>query len=211
MEDSKQPKPYFIELYNAADLSLKNKFKFVLSAEKVADLRDQLKLKLIAKKELEADSEIAVKDNDDFELASDDEVKDVIPDCKVKIYLKAKPSPIVVPPPPIPVPVVIPAGNDKEIVLKSELLDITGFTIPMIGAEIKHRLLIRCPQIPKTGLIEVPISEEVKSFLDLSKTITKELGLSNELKALLYNRKGQPFCYNLDLMNMPLPKLDFSE
>jgi len=54
----------------------------------VAELRDQLKLRLIGKKELEADSEIAVKDNDDFELASDDELKDVLPDCKVRVYLK---------------------------------------------------------------------------------------------------------------------------
>jgi hypothetical protein len=38
----------------------------VLAAEKVADLKDQLKLKLISKNELEADSEIAIKDNDDF-------------------------------------------------------------------------------------------------------------------------------------------------
>jgi hypothetical protein len=60
----------------------------VLEAQKVAELRDQLKLRLIAKKELEADSEIAVKDNDDFELASDDELKDVLPDCKVRVYLK---------------------------------------------------------------------------------------------------------------------------
>lgn len=54
----------------------------------MGELRDQLKLRLIAKKELEADSEIAVKDNDDFELASDDELKDVLPDCKVRVYLK---------------------------------------------------------------------------------------------------------------------------
>jgi hypothetical protein len=42
-------------------------------------------------------------------------------------------------------------------------------------------------------------------------TITKELGLPSTLKALLYNRKGQPFLYNLDLMHLPLPKLDFAE
>jgi hypothetical protein len=60
----------------------------VLEAQKVGELRDQLKLRLIGKKELEADSEIAVKDNDDFELASDDELKDVLPDCKVRVYLK---------------------------------------------------------------------------------------------------------------------------
>lgn len=181
----------------------------------MSDLKEQVKLKLIAKKELEADSEIAVKDNDDFELASDDEVKDVLTDCKVKVYLKAKVvPPVVVPPPVVPVsaPVVaVPAVLDNELISKSSLLDVSNFTIPMIGAEIKHRLLIRCPQLPKTGLIEVPISEKISSFFDLSETIVKELGLSSNLKALLYNHKGQPFIYNLDLMHLPLPKLDFSE
>lgn len=81
----------------------------------------------------------------------------------------------------------------------------------MIGADIKHKLLVRCPQIPKSGLIEVPVADSVASFYDLSQTITRSLGMASELKALLYNSKGQPFLYNLDLMHMPLPKLDFSE
>lgn len=214
MQDLNPTKPYFIELYNAADLSLKNKFKFVLGVAKVAELKEQVKLKLIAKKELEADSEISIKDNDDFQLASDDEVKDVVPDCKVKIYLKAKvvPPSVVLPPPvPVPAPIAVPAGNDKELIMKSEVFDLSSFTVPMIAADIKHRLLLRCPQIPKSGLIEVPISEHVSSFFDLSQTIVKQLGLPSELKALLYNRKGQPFLYNLDLMHFPLPKLDFTE
>ncbi len=37
--EAKPSKPYFIELYNASDLLLKNKFKFVLDAEKVGELR----------------------------------------------------------------------------------------------------------------------------------------------------------------------------
>jgi hypothetical protein len=85
----------------------------------VAELREELRAKLIAKKELEADSEITMKDNDDFELASDDECKDVLPDCKVKVYLKAKPS-LPLPSIPAPVPVVVnvpavavPAVNEK--------------------------------------------------------------------------------------------------
>lgn len=122
---------------------------------------------------------------------------------------------MVVPPAvPVPAPIavpIVPAVNDRELIMKSEVFDISSFTIPMIGADIKHRLLIRCPQIPKSGLIEVPISNQVSSFFDLSQTIVKELGLPSELKALLYNRKGQPFFYNLDLMHFPLPKLDFSE
>ncbi len=81
----------------------------------------------------------------------------------------------------------------------------------MIAADIKHKLLVRCPQVPKSGLIEVPVADTVASFFDLSQAITRSLGLSPDLKAVLYNCKGQPFFYNLDLMHMPLPKLDFSE
>lgn len=95
--------------------------------------------------------------------------------------------------------------------MKSSLLDLSTFTIPMIGQDVKHRLRVRCPQIPKTGVIEVPVSEAVASFWELSQAITSSLGLPAELKALLYNSRGQPFFYNLDLMYLPLPKLDFSE
>lgn len=72
-------------------------------------------------------------------------------------------------------------------------------------------MLIRCPQIPKSAVIEVPVSDKLKSFWDLSCEIVKELGLPSSLKAVLYNNKGQPFIYNLDLMHLPLPKLDFSQ
>jgi hypothetical protein len=88
-------------------------------------------------------------------------VKDVLADCKVKVYLKAKLPPVALPAPvlaPLAVPAVVSSAKDNEIVLKSELIDISAFTVPMIAADIKHRLLVRCPQIPKAGLIEVPIS-----------------------------------------------------
>lgn len=83
---------------------------------------------------------------------------------------------------PVVLPVAVPvvpavAANEKQSVLKSELIDLSGFTVPMIGADIKHRLLIRCPQIPKSGLIEVPVPEAVSSFLQLSEQIVKSLGL----------------------------------
>ena len=67
-----------------------------------------------------------------------------------------------------------------------------------------------CPQIRKT-VIEMAFDEKIDSYLDLSKYIVSSLGLQPDLKALLYNNKGQPFFYNLDLMHMRLPKLDFSE
>ena len=69
---------------------------------------------------------------------------------------------------------------------------------------------LRCPQIRKT-LIELPFDDRIDSYLDLSRYIVGELNLEPHLKAIPYNKKGQPFFYNLDLMHSQLPKLDFSE
>jgi phosphopantetheinyl transferase len=74
---------------------------------------------------------------------------------------------------------------------------------------VKHKLRVICPQIRK-ALIELPFSEHLISYLDLSTHIVKTLGLDPSLKALLYNKYGQPFLYNLDLMHFPIPKIDFS-
>lgn len=60
-------------------------------------------------------------------------------------------------------------------------------------------------------MFEIPFAEGIDSFLDLSRHIVKELNLEPHLKAIIYNKKGQPYFYNLDLMHMRLPKLDFSE
>ena len=45
----------------------------------------------------------------------------------------------------------------------------------------------------------------------MSTSIVSQLNLDCTLKALFYNKKGQPLFYNLDLMHTRLPKLDFSE
>lgn len=47
--EAKQPKPYFIELYSNG--TVKNKFKFVLEANTVKELKALIKDKLVAKKE----------------------------------------------------------------------------------------------------------------------------------------------------------------
>ncbi len=63
-------------------------------------------------------------------------MKDVIPDCKVKVYIKAKPvlnNPVVNNPTTVSLPQSIPVGQDKELVCKSPLLDLTNFKIPVIG------------------------------------------------------------------------------
>lgn len=69
--ESKTSKPYFIEVYSAPN-TLKNKYKFVISANTVKELKETIKDKLVNKKELENNTEFAIKDSDDFELASDD-------------------------------------------------------------------------------------------------------------------------------------------
>lgn len=72
------------------------------------------------------------------------------------------------------------------------------------------RLRIHCPQIRNT-IIEIPFEPSLDSYLELSRYIVSQLGIDKSLKALLYNSKGQPFLYNIDLMHSHLPKLDFSE
>jgi hypothetical protein len=95
-----------------------------------------------------------MKDNDDFELASDDEVQDVVTDNKVRIYLKPKSiaqSAVVAPSVPAPLPAVV--VKDIEKVCQSTALDLSNFKLPVIAADIKHRLFVRCPQIPNSTLI----------------------------------------------------------
>jgi hypothetical protein len=64
--EAKKAKPYFIELYVDQEKEVKNKFKFVLAATTVKELKELIRDKLISKKELEPDIEFTIKDNDDF-------------------------------------------------------------------------------------------------------------------------------------------------
>ncbi len=57
----------------------------------------------------------------------------------------------------------------------------------------------------------MPFDLGIDSYLELSTLIVRKLGLDSKLKALLYNKKGQPLIYNLDLLHSRLPKLDLSE
>jgi len=95
-------------------------------------------------------------------------------------------------------------------VAKNTVLDLSKLVIPVIPAETKMRLLLHCPQIRNT-IIELPFHPALDSHFQLSKYIVSQLGIEPSLKALLYNSKGQPFLYNLDLMHTRLPKLDLSE
>jgi hypothetical protein len=159
---------------------LKNKFKFVFAADTVKELRSLIREKLISKQELAADGEIVLKDNDDFELASDDELKDVLADAKVRIYPKIV-SPAVVPVPVavqpvvsapviaavptsnVPVVPVVPVVAPTGLVCSESVLDLSTLKLPTVAAEEKLRLKIICPQIRK-AVIELPIPENVITF-----------------------------------------------
>jgi hypothetical protein len=109
---------------------------------------------------------VALKDNDDYELASDDEVQDVITDGKVRLYKTPNPSTQIVSPVLLPpsIPVVIqqpnvnpplmsvPSQSSTSLVCKDTLLNLTNLKFPVMGPEVKHKLQVYCPQIRK-GII----------------------------------------------------------
>ena len=169
-------KPFFIEVFSD-DLSLLNKYKFVLPLGKIKELKEQIRLKLISKKDIEPDTEFSLKDNDDFELGSDDEANDVIPDCKVRIYKKKnnsivaniQPIPLVVQNAPLQAPVQppvavqnIPVVSVDSLVAVSPLLDIKNLNIPII-AEGQLSIKVICPQIRK-AVIEIPYNPNIQTF-----------------------------------------------
>lgn len=69
---------------------------------------------------------------------------------------------------------------------------------------------MNCPQIRKTA-IQIPIEDDFSSHLAFSQYVVKTLGLPTNLKAVLYNKFGQPYLFNLDLMHLSFPKVDYSE
>ena len=95
-------------------------------------------------------------------MDSGDEVDDVIPDAKVRIYPKVKPVPVVVPIMPVggSQPVIAPAVNAPladlgNLVTKNTILNLSKLTIPIVPAETKLKMRLNCPQIRKT-VIELP-------------------------------------------------------
>ena len=98
----------------------------------------------------------------------------------------------------------------ENLVSKNTILNLSKLTIPIIPPETKFKMVLRCPQIRKTA-IELCFNDSLDSYLDLSRYVVSQMNLDPHLKAIPFNRKGQPYFYNLDLMHMKLPKLDFSE
>lgn len=189
--EAKKAKPYYIELYNTSTNTLKNKFKFVLEVKTVKELKELIKEKLIAKNEFDKDTTFAIKDADDFELASDDEIDDVVPDAKVRVYPKVSgSSPIIPPQPPVQVSAPVAVQNSQspppqapvavlknnDLVSKNTILDLKNLSIPILGPETKYKMHLYCPQIRKT-VIELTFDEKIDSYLDLSRHIVHSLGL----------------------------------
>lgn len=220
---SEKGKPFLIE-YLSPDGALINKFKFVLKAATVAELRDKIVEKLISKDQIEKDTKIVLKDIEDFELGSDDEVEDVLPDGRLRVYQhgQGKPQPvqvqvvqqqpvqqaIVQQPPSQLVPVPPQASN---IGVEVPIISLQNWTIPKISENYpKDKVLkVICPQIRKAPFeLECP---ENQSFHELSRFIIKQFNLDATLKAHLYTDEGQPLLFNLDLQHLKVPKLDFSK
>ena len=156
MTDNNKGRPFLIE-YLSAEGQLLNKFKFVLAVTTVADLKDKICEKLIGKVQLEIGQKIAIKDIDDFELGSDDETTDVVPDGKVRVYLvkDIKVQQVM----PVQAPVQVPAQTVAVIPQLASLaavdipiLDLKNFTSPTISGNYpKDKILkVVCPQIRKS-------------------------------------------------------------
>lgn len=59
-------------------------------------MKQKIVEKLESKNQLAQEDKVIIKDTGDFELGSDDEIDDVLPDCKLRIYISkpnAKPNP----------------------------------------------------------------------------------------------------------------------
>ncbi len=156
-----------------------------------------------------------------------------MPDGKVKIYLTKKASNVPVGQnipqvisqsqsaqqvPPVnqqPIaqnssPVVGQQTSSAVIDSSTNVLDMSGFTIPSIDSNDKHVLKVICNQIRKSP-IEIPIREDIETFAHFSSYIISILGLNKELKAILFNETGCPYVNSLDLYFMNFPKIDYSK
>lgn len=86
-----------------------------------------------------------------------------------------------------------------------------GWVIPQLPADhpkIKTWTIV-CPQIRKTPFELEAIHDT--TFYELSKYVVKQFNLPEGWKALAYTAEGQPLLFNLDLMHLPVPKLDLAQ
>lgn len=131
---------------------------------------------MINKKQVDPNDKINIKDNDEYELGSGDDVNDVIPDGKVKMYVsKHNNSNNQVNQSVVNIPQVLQANNlnvaqnqvtsnnipqqnpqnsipqsNNEISTNTTVLDMSGFKLPVLGQNDKFVLKTICPQIRKS-------------------------------------------------------------
>lgn len=129
---------------------LLNKYKFVIVAKTIAELKQKIVEKLESKNQIEKTDVVRIKDTSDFELGSDDEVDDVVPDCKIRIYVEQKvkaaekkqeqqPVPVVPAAQPaqvsvsvVPVPVVAPVVG-SNVAVDIPIINTANWTQPIVS------------------------------------------------------------------------------
>ena len=82
-------------------------------------------------------------------------------------------------------PVVVQQPS-SPISSSTNVLEMTGFKIPTVESNDKHILKVICSQIRKSP-IEIPIREDIETFMHFSSYIVSILGLNKELKAVLFS------------------------
>lgn len=81
---------FYVELQRVGQAPSKFKFAIDCAKKSVKDVRDELKGKLVQKKAVEDTHELILKDKMMFELASDDEVEDVLPEQEKNVFVLVK-------------------------------------------------------------------------------------------------------------------------
>lgn len=103
------------------------------------------------------------------------------------------------------------SSSTVKYAVDSSVIECPSMTIPSIPSDQPKELIIqaRIPQIRKAGF-SIPIKANM-TFLELSEWVVSQFSLPNNFKAIIYDARGQPLLFNLDLMNQHLPKLALDE
>lgn len=114
---------------------LLNKYKFVIVAKTIAELKQKIVEKLESKNQIEKTDVVRIKDTSDFELGSDDEVDDVVPDCKIRIYVeqKVKAAEKKQEQQPVPVVPVVPAVQPAQVSVSVVPVPVVA---PVVGSNV---------------------------------------------------------------------------
>jgi|JI6StandDraft_1071083.scaffolds.fasta_scaffold02116_3 hypothetical protein len=81
---------YYLELQSLGKQPSKFKFAIDNTKKLIKELKQEFKGKLVQKKALEDTQEIELRDKQLFELCSDDEIDDVVPEAEKNIVVTIK-------------------------------------------------------------------------------------------------------------------------